>query len=233
MRTLGLVGGTGWVSTIEYYRLINEDVNRRLGGLEAAKILLHSFNYGDINRLNATEDHRGVLALVEEAALGLERSGAECLVLCANTLHLYADELQTKLSRPILHIAAATAESIRGRGLARVGLLGTRFTMEKDFYTRRLGEAGLQVLVPGEADRAFIHGAIYGELLKGRFLPETRARMLDVIEGLRERGAEGVVLGCTEIPLLVRPEHVDLPLFDTLAIHARAAADFALSGDGG
>jgi aspartate racemase len=229
MRTLGLIGGTGWISTVEYYRIINREVSRRLGGLESARILLHSVNYGDINRMNLKEDHPGVLALVESAALGLESIGAEAIVLCANTLHLYAEALRKNLSRPILHIAAAAAARIRERGLSRVGLLGTRYTMEKDFYTRQMGKEGLEVLVPGEADRALIHGAIYGELLKGEFRPETRSRFLDIVGALAARGAQGVVLGCTEIPLLLKQEDVDLPLFDTLEIHAQAAADFALS----
>jgi len=226
MRTLGLIGGTGWISTLEYYRLINQAVNRRLGGLEAARLLIHSFNYGDIDRLNRRDDHRAVFSLLLEAALGLQGCGVDGFLLCANTLHLYADELQGKVARPILHIADAAAERIRGRGLTRVGLLGTRITMERDFYRGRLAEAGIDVLVPGESDRAFIQGAIVNELLKGDFKDDTRSRFLEIVGGLAGRGAEGVVLGCTEIPLLLKQDDADLPLFDTLAIHAGAAADF-------
>lgn len=233
MRTLGLIGGTGWISTLEYYRLINQDVNTRLGGLEAARLLIHSFNYGDIDRLNQREDHAAVASLLLGAALGLQGCGAEAIVLCANTLHMYADDLQANLQRPILHIATATAERIRGRGLTHVGLLGTRRTMEKDFYTRRLAEAGIDSLIPEEGDRVFIQGAILNELLRGDFRGATKSRFLDIVESLRARGAEGVVLGCTEIPLILKQEDADLPLFDTLAIHARAAAEFALGGSEG
>lgn len=228
MRRLGLIGGTGWVSTLEYYRLINLEVSQRLGGLEAAELLLHSFNYGDIDRLNRKGDHRAVLALLLEAALGLERCGARGLLLCANTLHRYADGLRGGLSLPILHIADATAASIRRGGLRRVGLLGTRATMEEDFYRGRLETAGIDVLVPEERDRLFIHDAILNELLRGNFRDETRARFLEVIGALHGGGAEGIVLGCTEIPLLIKQPDVDLPLFDTLAIHAHAAAEFAI-----
>lgn len=228
MRRLGLIGGTGWVSTLEYYRLINLEVSRRLGGLEAAELLLHSFNYGDIDRLNQNQDHRAVFALLLEAALGLERCGARGLLLCANTLHRYADELQGELTRPILHIAEATAASIRRGGTRRVGLMGTRATMEEDFYRSRLEAAGIGVVVPEERDRLFIHDAILNELLRGDFRDETRARFLEIIGALRRGGADGIVLGCTEIPLLVKQPDVDLPLFDTLAIHAHAAAEFAI-----
>ncbi|MGA9751570.1 MAG: amino acid racemase [Acidobacteriota bacterium] len=230
MKTLGLIGGTGWISTVEYYRQINEETNRRLGGLEAARLVLVSLNYGDVDRLNRREDHAGVLALVLNAARVLKAGGAEGLVLCANTLHRYVEDLAGRVGVPIVHIAEAAAAEIRRRGLSRVGLLGTLPTMELDFYTGSLKRAGIEALVPEREERLFIHQAIYGELLKGVFRAETRARVLDVIGGLRRRGARGVVLGCTEIPLLIRQGDTDLPLFDTLAIHARAAVDFALEG---
>jgi aspartate racemase len=232
MKTIGMIGGTGWISTAEYYRLINEETNRRLGGLEAARIVLVSLNYGDVYRLNQREDHAGVFELLLEAAGVLEAGGAEGILLCANTLHRYADDFRARVSTPIVHIADAVAVEIHRLGLTTVGLLGTRPTMELDFYTRPLRDAGIEALVPGEGDRAFVHGAIFGELLKGHFRPETKAKFLGIIGGLKQRGAQGVVLGCTEIPLLVKPGDTDLPLFDTLAIHAKAAVDFAL-GDGG
>jgi aspartate racemase len=229
MKTLGLIGGTGWISTVEYYRLINEEVGRRLGGLEAARLLLVSLNYGDIDRCNQRGDRAGVFDLLQAAARVLEQGGAEGIVLCANTLHGFAADLQSRIVPPIVHIADATAAEIRRRGLARVGLLGTRATMEEGFMRERLEAAGLRVDVPAAADREFIHGAIRNELLKGIFPSATKARFLAIIDGLARGGAEGVILGCTEIPLLVKPADSPLPLFDTLVLHARAAADFALS----
>ncbi len=230
MKTLGLIGGTGWISTVEYYRLINEETNRRLGGLDAAKLLLVSLNYGDVDRLNQREDFAGVLALLLDGARVLEAGGAEGLVLCANTLHRYADDLAGRVSLPIVHIGEATAAEIRRRGLSTVGLLGTLPTMELGFYTGSLRKAGIEALVPEKDDRVFVHQAIHGELLKGVVRAETKARFLEIIAGLRRRGAEGVILGCTEIPLLIRQADTNLPLFDTLAIHAKAAVDFARGG---
>jgi aspartate racemase len=230
MRTLGLVGGTGWISTVEYYRRINEETNRRLGGLEAARLVLVSLNYGDVDRLNQRRDFAGVLELVAEAARVLEAGGAQGLVLCANTLHRYADDLAGRTSLPIVHIAQVTAAEIRRRGLSTVGLLGTLPTMELDFYIGSLEKAGIEALVPEKDDRAFVHQAIHDELLKGVFRAETKARFLRIVRDLERRGALGVVLGCTEIPLLIEQDDTDLPLFDTLALHARAAVDFALEG---
>ncbi len=229
MKTLGLIGGTGWISTTEYYRRINEEIGRRLGGLEAARLLLVSLNYGDIDRCNQRGDRAGVLALLLAAGRVLEQGGAEGIVLCANTLHGFAAELQSRIAPPIVHIADATAAEIRRQGVARVGLLGTRATMEEPFMRERLEAAGLRVDVPGAVDRAFIHEAIRNELLKGIFSPATKERFLSIIGGLARDGAGGVILGCTEIPLLVKPADTPLPLFDTLVLHAQAAADFALS----
>ena len=228
MKTLGLVGGTGWISTVEYYRYINEEVGRRLGGLNAARCILYSINYAEIDQFNQRGDRAGVFNLVLKAAHVLEQGGADGILLCANTLHGFAADLQPRISRPILHIADATADEIRGRGLTCVGLLGTRPTMEGGFIRDRLAAAGIHAEVPEAPDRAFIHESIRTELLRGRFLPETRDRFLEIISGLARRGAEGIVLGCTEIPLLITPAHAPLPIIDTLAVHARAAVDFAL-----
>ena len=229
MKTIGMVGGTGWISTLEYYRHINEETNRRLGGLEAARCLLYSLNYGDVDRLNRAGDPRGVYELVFQGAKVLVGGGAEGLVFCANTLHMFADELQVQIPRPIIHIAEATARHIRSRGLDRVALLGTRPTMEMDFYKAKLMAAGITTLVPeAEDDRRFIHDAINRELIKGIVLPATKDRFLAILEALRARGAQGAVLGCTEIPILLKQEDTDLPVFDTLVIHADAAVDFAL-----
>jgi len=229
MKTIGLIGGTGWISTIEYYRLLNEETNKRLGGLNAAQCILYSFNYADIDVLNKTEDHAGVGKLVFDAALKLKNASADCIVLCANTLHQYADELQEKINLPIVHIADATANEIKKKNLSKIGLLGTRFTMEMDFYSKRLSAAGIESLVPEKAERDFIHGTIMNELLKEIFKPEAKKRFLEIISDLEQKGAQGIVLGCTEIPLLIKQEDTHLPVFNTLKIHAQAAVDFALN----
>lgn len=229
MRMLGLVGGTGWVSTLEYYRILNQEVNRKLGGLNAARLLLYSVNYADIDAFNQRSDHAGVAGLILNASLALERAGAEGLLLCANTTHMYCEEIQAKLSVPILHIADATSAEISRTGMSRVGLLGTRLTMEMGFYKDRLKAAGIEALTPEEPDRVFIEGAIKNEILREVLRDETRARFLSIIQGLVSRGAQGIVLGCTEIPLLVRPQDTITRLFNTLEIHARAGAEWVLA----
>lgn len=228
MKTLGLVGGTGWPSTLEYYRAINEEVGRRLGGQDAARLVLYSLNFGDVLRRFDAGDDRGVHDLALDAARAVIGAGAEGILLCANTLHMFAEEMARELPVPIIHIAGATAQEVQARGLTRVGLLGTRRTMELDFYPAKMKERGIEVLVPGESERAVVNDAILKELILDRFLPETKARLLSIMEGLRSRGAQGVVLGCTEIPLLIKQADIDLPLFDTLALHVKAAVDFAL-----
>jgi aspartate racemase len=229
MKTLGLVGGTGWVSTIEYYRLINEEVNRRLGGHEAARCLLFSLNFGDVMRAKEHDpEQTEVREMVVDAASCLARAGVDGLMLCANTMHWFADSVQQAVRLPLVHIADATGTQIGAAGLRKVGLLGTQPTMERDFYRSRFAAMGIEMIVPDEAGRQFVNRAIYDELVRDRLLPETRAAFLEVIAGLRARGAEGVVLGCTEIPLLIKQKDCALPLFDTLAIHAKAAVDFML-----
>jgi len=228
MKTIGLIGGTSWVSTREYYRLINQGINKKLGGLNSAQCLIYSFNYAEIDRLNKQDDHAGIFRLVLDAAEKLKVASVDCLVLCANTLHQYVDDLQKKISLPVIHIADATAKAIKKTGLSTIGLLGTRFTMEMDFYTKRLKAAGIESLVPGKTERVFIHDAIMNELLKENFKKETKDRFLSIINDLEAKGAGGIVLGCTEIPLLIKQEDVKLPLFNTLKIHAAAAVDYAL-----
>jgi aspartate racemase len=229
MKTIGLIGGTGWISTLEYYRLINIEINSRLGDLNAARCLLYSFNYADIAELNRKNDHEGVLRMLTDAALKLENAGVDCIALCANTLHFYADDLQTKISKPIVHIATATAHEINAKGLSRVGLLGTRMTMEEDFYKNRLSQSGIETIVPDDRGRAFVHRTILNELLKDVFLDKTRAQLIDIIKKLQVQGAEGIILGCTEIPLLINQSDTHVTLFNTLEIHAKAIAEFALA----
>jgi aspartate racemase len=228
MKTIGLIGGTGWVSTLEYYRLINEETHKRLGGHNAARCIIYSFNYADINECNLREDHAGVYKLVLDAAIKLKKASADFIVLCANTLHQYVEQLSEEVKLPIIHIADATAAEIKKQGLSTIGLLGTKFTMEMDFYTKRLSIAGINSLVPGKSERLFIHNTIMDELLKEIFKLESKKRFLEIINDLEQKGAEGIVLGCTEIPLLIKQGDTHLPVFNTLEIHAQAAVDFAL-----
>lgn len=228
MKTIGLIGGTGWVSTLEYYRIINEETNKRLGGLNAARCILYSFNYADINECNIRDDHEGVYKLVLDASLKLKNAGADCLALCANTMHQYVEKLDEEIKLPIIHIADATAAEIKKHGLSSIGLLGTKFTMEMDFYTKRLSAAGINSLVPEKPERLFIHNTIMEELLKEIFKPESKKRFLDIINDLEKKGAQGIVLGCTEIPLLIKQADTHLPVFNTLEIHAKAVVDFAI-----
>lgn len=229
MKTMGLIGGTGWVSTTEYYRLINKETGSRLGGHNSARIILYSFNYADINECNLTGDHEGVYKLVLDAARKLKGASADFLVLCANTLHQYAGRLTEETRLPVVHIADAAAAEIKNKGLSTIGLLGTKFTMEMDFYTGRLSQAGITSLVPAKPERDYIHSVIMDELLKENFRPESKQKFLEIIEALRKEGAQGVVLGCTEIPLLIKQEDTTLPVFNTLQLHAKAAVDYAIS----
>ncbi len=228
MKTIGLIGGTGWTSTIEYYRIINQGTNKRLGGLNSAKCIIHSFNYAEINALNKKDDHNGIFQLVLNAAEKLKNVSADLIVLCANTLHQYVDELEKLIDLPIVHIADATAKEIKKQNLTTIGLLGTRFTMEMDFYTKRLKAAGIKSLVPQKPEREFIHKAIMDELLKEELKRDTKESFLKIIDELNSAGAQGIVLGCTEIPLLINQDDTHLPVFNTLEIHAKAAVDFAL-----
>jgi aspartate racemase len=229
MKIIGMIGGAGWPSTLEYYRIINQETNRKLGGLNSAKIILSSFNYGEIDLLNKKEDHAGVYKLVLDAAQRLKKASADFLIICANTMHQYVDTLEKETGLKIVHIADATAKEIKKKNISTIGLLGTRFTMEMDFYTKRLAHSGIESLVPEKPEREFIHNAIMNELLKEKFKKDTKTKFVKIIDDLEIHGAEGIVLGCTEIPLLIKQDDVNLPVFNTLEIHALAAVDFALS----
>jgi aspartate racemase len=229
VRVLGLLGGMSWESTVSYYRAINEAVRERLGGFHSAKLLLYSVDFDEIERLQRAGDWEKAGALLADAARGLEAAGAELLLICANTMHLVAPAIEAAVRIPLLHIADATGDEIRSAGIRAVGLLGTRFTMEQAFYRDRLRERhGLEVLVPDEPERELVHRVIYEELVAGKLLDASRTAYRRVMAGLVERGAEGIVLGCTEIPLLVGPEDAAVPLFDTTTIHARRAVEWAL-----
>ena len=233
MKTVGLLGGMSWESTLLYYRLINRDVAERLGGLHSAKLILHSVDFAEVERLQREERWEDAGALLADAAAGLERAGAECVVICANTMHLVAPAVEARAGIPLLHVADATARAVRAAGLATVGLLGTRFTMERDFYRGRLEDTfGLGVRIPEETGRARVHDLIYAELCRGIVSDASRADLQKIVAELADAGAEAVILGCTELGMLLGADDVALPLFDTTLLHARAAVDFALgAGD--
>jgi aspartate racemase len=229
MKILGLVGGTGWISTVEYYRIINEETNRRCSGLTFSNCILYSINYGEIDSFNRNNKIEEVYQLILNSADKLVKAGVQGIVLCANTTHRFVDQLSKEIQVPIIHIAEATANEINKLNLKKIGLLGTKQTMELDFYKKKLADRQIETLIPNEEDRNFIQATINQELLKGNINEKSREHFLQIINHLRQEGAEGIVLGCTEIPLLVKQEHIDLPLFDTLRIHANAAVDFALN----
>jgi aspartate racemase len=228
VRTLGLLGGMSWESTLPYYRIVNERVRQRLGGLHSAKLVLHSVDFAEIEALQRANDWDAAGVILAEAARGLHAAGADALVICTNTMHLVAPTIEAAVDLPLLHIADATAARIRDAVLSRVALLGTRFTMERDFYRQRIEAAGIDVIVPEAAQREVVHRVIYEELCLGRILDASRDAYRGIIEDLVARGAQGVILGCTEIGLLVGEGDASVPLFDTARIHAEAAADWAL-----
>jgi aspartate racemase len=230
MKTIGMIGGTTWHSTVDYYRAVNELVAARLGGLHSAKLILCSVDFHEFQPPPDPAGWDRVAAGFHDLALRLEHAGAECLMLCANTPHLIADRVTKDLRIPLIHIADATAKAIESVKLTKVGLLGTRFTMEHPFYVDRLARSGIATIVPEEDDRAFVHRTIFEELGKGVFTKETRAAYLAIIDRLVTRGAQGIILGCTELPMLIKASDCATPLFDTTRIHATAAVDFALGG---
>jgi aspartate racemase len=230
MKTIGLLGGMSWESTIPYYRLINETIRWRLGGLHSARLVLYSVDFHEIEQYQACGDWDAAGKALADAARFVQSAGADFLVLCTNSMHKVAGWIEAAIDIPLLHIADPTATAILAAGHTTIGLLGTRFTMEEDFYQNRLRQHyGLEVLVPGTADRVIIHRVIYDELCLGRILPESRAAYRQIMADLAARGAEAIILGCTEISLLVEQDDAEVALFDTTAIHARAAADLALS----
>jgi aspartate racemase len=230
-KVIGLIGGLSWESSTEYYRIINEAVRARRGGLASARVLMWSFDFAEIEALQASGDWDTATELMIDAARRLERGGADLALICSNTMHRMADAVQAAIDIPLVHIADPTAERIKAAGVTRVGLLGTAFTMEQDFYKGRLAQNhGLEVLVPDEADRAVVHRIIYEELVQGRVEASSRAAYRDVMARLVERGAEAIILGCTEIMLLVKAEDCAVPLYDTTTLHAEAAVDRALGG---
>ncbi|MEZ5535287.1 MAG: aspartate/glutamate racemase family protein [Thiolinea sp.] len=230
MKTIGLLGGMSWESTVDYYRMINEGVKQSLGGLHSAKIILHSVDFDPIEKLQHQGDWAGTADILCEAARSVEKAGADFLLICTNTMHKVAPEVQAAIDIPLLHIADATAEALLAANVQKVGLLGTAFTMEQDFYKGRLQQQyGLEVLVPDTAGRGVVHEVIYQELCLGHVQDDSRTKYLQIIDRLAEQGAEAVILGCTEIGMLVKQADTAVQLFDTTAIHARRAVEFALA----
>lgn len=229
MKTIGLIGGMSWESTLEYYRVLNETAKERLGGLHSAECLLYSVEFSEIEKLQHEGRWADLALIMIAAAQRLERGGADFIVICTNTMHKLADEVQQNTGIPLLHIVDVTAEEIRTQGLKTVGLLGTKFTMEEDFYKGRLKDQhGIDVLIPDEKERNIIHDILYKELCLGEIKELSKDKFKTIIGNLKNWGAEGIILGCTEIPLIVEQKDYDLRLFDTTTLHARAALEFAL-----
>ena len=230
MKTIGLIGGMSWESTASYYQLINETIKEKLGGLHSAKILLYSVDFAEIERYQASGDWDKSAEVLSQIAQNLEQAGADFIVICTNTMHKVAPQIQKTISIPILHIAQATAETLLENGIKKVGLLGTKYTMTQDFYKEKLFEAGLDVVIPDQAGVEEVNRIIYDELCLGQIKESSKQAYLAIIDDLKNAGAEAVILGCTEIGLLVKQEDTDMSLFDTTEIHALRAAEFAVFG---
>ena len=229
MKTIGMIGGMSWESSLEYYRIVNEGVKARLGGLHSAKCLMYSVDFAEVEALQHTGQWDAAGRMLVEAAEALQKGGADFIVICTNTMHISADMVQAAVPLPLLHIADATAERVQASGIRRIGLLGTRFTMEKDFYKGRLTDKfGLEVSIPDAPQREIIHRIIYEELVLGIIRPESRQQYLEIMADMVAKGAEGIILGCTEIGLLVSQAESAVPLFDTTRIHAEAAVEWAI-----
>lgn len=228
MKTIGLIGGMSWESTVSYYQLINGTIKEKLGGLHSAKILLYSVDFAEIEHYQASGDWDKSAQVLSEIAQKLEQVGAEFIVICTNTMHRVAPQIQETISIPILHIAQATADALLENGIKRVGLLGTKYTMAQDFYKEKLLEAGLEVIIPDQAGVEEVNRIIYDELCLGQIKESSKRIYLAIIDDLQNAGAEAVILGCTEIGLLIKQEDTDMPLFDTTAIHAQKAAEVAV-----
>ncbi len=230
MKTIGLLGGMSWESTVLYYQLLNEGVRERLGGLHSAKILMHSVDFAEIEQFQVNGQWQEAGKKLAAAALGLEQSGADMVLICTNLMHKVAPIIEAQIQVPLLHIADAAGSAIKAQGLKTVGLLGTRYTMEEDFYRQRLlDKFNLEVIIPEPEERKYVHQVIFEELCQGKLTDEARENYLTIIDKLRAKGAEGVILGCTEIPLLIRQDDTNLPLFNTAALHAQYALEFSFA----
>lgn len=228
MKSIGLIGGLSYVSTLEYYRYLNELANEKLGGSETAEIIMYSVNFGEIKKLTEAGDWKNISVIICKEAQIVEAAGAACLLIGANTMHKIADEVQAAIKIPVIHIAEAVAKAILKRGLKKVGLLGTRYTMQLGFYTDHLAKYGIETIIPEQDDVEYINYTIYNEFSKNIFTVEAKANYLNIISKLKGRGAEGIIGGCTEIPILIKPGDCTIPIFDTAKIHSEAAVEYVI-----
>lgn len=229
MKTIGLIGGMSWESSRQYYTIINESVKEKLGGLHSAKSLMYSVDFEEIGKLQHKGEWDKLTELMIEAAKNLEKGGADFIIICTNTMHKMAEEIQNNIQIPLLHIADSTAEKIKQKDIKKIGLLGTKFTMEDDFYKGRLiDKFGIDVIIPNDEERQIIHDVIYNELCLGKIKQSSKEKFKNIIQNLVSDGAEGIILGCTEIPLLIKQEDIEVYLFDTTTIHAKSAVEYAL-----
>ena len=228
LKTIGLIGGMSWESTVTYYKIINETVKEKLGGLHSAKCILYSVDFQEIEECQANGNWEKSGEILGEAAYNLEKAGADFIVICTNTMHKVVNQIKEKISVPILHIAEMTAEKILEKGLKNIALLGTKYTMEQDFYKSKLIEKGINVIIPDKNDIEIINKVIYDELCLGTINSNSKKKFLEIVDKLRSKGAEGIILGCTEIGLLIKNEDTDVPLFDTAIIHAEQAAMYSI-----
>jgi aspartate racemase len=230
MKTIGFIGGLTWLSSMDYYRLLNQLTNEKLGGVHSCKMLMYSVDFEEVKKMTFENDWKTIALMMGNVARKLEMAGADCILIGANTMHHIAEQVQAAINIPLIHIAAVTARAVEQQQLTKVALLGTRYTMLYDFYKNKLAEKNISTLIPGEADIEYVNDAIYNEMGKGIFLPEQKERFIQIINNLRQQGAQGVVLGCTEIPILIKQPDVSIPIFDTTLLHVKAALDFALKG---
>lgn len=230
MKTIGLIGGMSWESTVSYYQIINREIKEKLGGFHSSKCILYSVDFHEIEECQSSGEWDKSADILTNAALSLEKAGADFIIICTNTMHKVADAIQKKLHVPLLHIAEVTAEELLKNSVTNVALLGTRYTMEQDFYKSKLIDHGIKVIIPEENDREFINHTIFQELCLGIMNEASRQQLLSICSKLYDQGAQGIILGCTEIGLLINQESVDLPLFDTTLIHAKSAARYSMEG---
>ena len=228
MKTIGFIGGLTWLSSVDYYTLLNKLTNEKLGGANSCKILMYSVNFEEIKELTLANDWDGLAVMIGSIAQTLEKAGADCLLIGANTMHNIADEVQAAINIPLIHIVDATAKEITKQQIKKVALLGTKYTMQLDFFKAKLAAQNIETIIPNETEMEYINDCIYNEMSKGLFLPERKEGFLKIIHGLQAQGAEGIILGCTEIPILIKQEDVSVPIFDTTLLHVRAAVEFAV-----
>ena len=228
MKTLGFIGGLTWLSSVDYYTLLNKLTNEKIGGSSSCKILMYSVNFEDIKALTLSNDWDGLANMLSGIAQTLEKAGADCLLIGANTMHNIADKVQAAITIPLINIVDATAKEITSRHIKKVALLGTKYTMQLDFFKDKLAQQNIETIIPDDTEIEYINDCIYSEMSKGIFLPERKAGFIKIIQSLQAKGAEGIILGCTEIPILIKQEDVSIPVFDTTLLHVRAAVTFAV-----